>query len=211
MAKFKEVADIILRRRILHFAICTFISCGILQSSLVGATQHGPPARNSTQSTSADTRRVALFDGIVSFAPPPAFSRLSEETIAAKFPEAKGPAIVYGNSRTTVSIAITYPPQRVLRPEQLPDFKSFMESFIEKQKKGIQWLRKEFVEINGRRWIHFEFISQAVDTKIHNHMYLTSMDERMLTFNFNSTVEDYDEYKDALERSKDSIQIEVKR
>ena len=159
----------------------------------------------------ADTQRVALFDGMVSFAPPPEFSRLSEEIITAKFPEAKGPAIVYGNSRTTVSIAITYPPQRVLRPEQLPELKTFLESFIEKQKKDLQWLRKEFVQINGRRWIHFEFISQAVDTKIHNHMYVTSLEERMLTFNFNSTIEEYDEYKDLLERSKDSIQIEVKQ
>jgi hypothetical protein len=148
---------------------------------------------------------------MVSFVPPQEFSRLSEEIISVKFPEAKGPGIVYGNSRTTVSIAITYPPQRALRPEQLPDFKSFMEPLIEKQKEGMQWLRKEFVEINGQRWIHFEFISQAVDTKIHNHMYLTSMDERVLMFNFNSTIEEYDGHKDALERSKDSIRIEVKK
>lgn len=93
----------------------------------------------------------------------------------------------------------------------MPDFKSFMESFIEKQKKGLQWLRKEFIEINGQGWIHFEFISQAVDTKIHNHLYLTSMDERVLMFNFNATIEEYDGYKDALERSKDSIQIKVKK
>lgn len=198
-------------RHILRIAVCIFISCGVLQSCLVCAKQGGTPVRGGAQSKSADMRRVALFDGLVSFEPPPEFSRLSEEIISAKFPEAKGPGIVYGNSRTTVSIAITYPLQRVLRPEQLPDFKSFMESFIEKQKKGMQWLKKELVEINGQRWIHFEFISQAVDTKIHNHMYLTAMEERMLMFNFNSTIEEYDGYKDALERSKDSIQIEVKK
>lgn len=198
-------------RPVLRFAVCILIPCGVLQSSAARAQQAGNPVRGAAQSESADARRVALYDGMVSFAPPPEFSRLSEEIVAAKFPEAKGPGVVYGNTRTTVSIAITYPPQRVLRPEQLPDFKSFMESFIEKQKKGMQWLKKEFVEINGQRWVHFEFISEAVDTKIHNHMYLTSMDERMLLFNFNSTIEEYERYKDALERSKDSIRIEVKR
>lgn len=198
-------------RHVLRFAVCALISCGVPQSFLVCAQQAGTPVRVGAPSKSADTRRVALFDGMVSFAPPPEFSRLSEDLIAAKFPEARGPGIVYGNSRTTVSIAITYPPQRVLRPEQLPDFKNFMESFIEQQKKGMQWLRKEFIEINGQRWIHFEFISQAVDTKIHNHMYMTSLDERVLMFNFNSTVEEYDGYKDALEKSKDSIQIELKK
>lgn len=198
-------------RYILRFAVCALVSCGVLQGLPVCAQQDGNPVRGGSQSSDADTRRVALYDGMVSFVPPQEFSRLSEEVISAKFPEAKGPGIVYGNSKTTVSIAVTYPPQRVLRPEQLPDFKSFMESLIEKQKEGMQWLRKEFVEINGQRWIHFEFISQAVDTKIHNHMYLTSLDERALMFNFNATVEDYDGHKDALERSKDSIRIEVKK
>lgn len=198
-------------RHILRSTVCILISCGILQSLPVRAQQEGNSARGGSQSSGADPRRVALYDGMVSFVPPQEFSRLSEEIISVKFPEAKGPGIVYGNSRTTVSIAITYPPQRALRPEQLPDFKSFMEPLIEKQKEGMQWLRKEFVEINGQRWIHFEFISQAVDTKIHNHMYLTSMDERVLMFNFNSTIEEYDGHKDALERSKDSIRIEVKK
>lgn len=198
-------------RHLLRVAVCILVSCGVLQSFPVGAQQDGNAVRGGAESKTADARRVALFDGMVSFAPPPEFSPLSEEIISVKFPEAKGPGVVYGNSRTTVSIAITYPPQRILRPEQLPDFKTFMESFMEQQKKGMQWLRKEFVEINGRRWIHFEFISQAVDTKIHNHMYLTSMDERVLMFNFNSTIEEYDRYKDALERSKDSIRIEMKK
>lgn len=198
-------------RHILRSTVCILISCVILQSFPVCAQQDGNSVRGGSQSSGADSRRVALYDGMVSFVPPQEFSRLSDEVIAAKFPEAKGPGIVYGNSRTTVSIAITYPPQRVLRPEQLPDFKSFMESLIEKQKAGMKWLSKDFVEINGQRWIHFEFISQAVDTKIHNHMYLTSLDERALMFNFNSTVEEYDGYKDALERSKDSIRIEVKK
>ena len=196
---------------ILRSTVCILISCGILHGFPVCARQDGNSVRGGSQSSGADARRVALYDGMVSFVPPQEFSRLSEEVIAAKFPEAKGPGIVYGNSRTTVSIAITYPPQRVLRPEQLPDFKSFMESLIEKQKVGMKWLTKDFVEINGQRWIHFEFISQAVDTKIHNHMYLTSMDERALMFNFNSTVEEYEGHKDALERSKDSIRIEVKK
>lgn len=210
LSKFKEAAGIVLRH-ILRFAVCIIVSCVVVQSSLVRARQDGSPARVGAQPEGADARRVALYDGMVSFVPPAEFSRMSEEFVAAKFPDAKEPGIVYGNTRTTVSIAITSPPQRMLRPEQLPEFKSFMESFIDRQKKGVQWLRKEFVEVNGQRWIHFEFISQAIDTKIHNHMYLTSMDERMLMFNFNSTVEEYERHKDALEKSKDSIRIEVKK
>lgn len=192
---------------ILRLLVCVLVSCGVLHGFPIGNQQGGNPVRRGAQVTSTDTRRVTLYDGMVSFVPPEGFSRLSEQAIATKFPEAKGPGIVYGNSRATVSIAITSPPQRMLRAEQLPAFKTFMESFIEKEKRDVQWSRKEFVEINAQRWIHFEFLSLAVDTRIHNEMYLTSVDERMLLFNFNATVEEYAGYKDALERSKDSIQI----
>ena len=196
-------------RQLLRLTVCfVLISSGVFQSLLVDANQ--ARARAGSQSI-ADPRRVPLYDGMVSFVPPPEFSQLSAEIVALKFPEAKGPGIVYGNTRTTVSIAITFPPQRALRPEQLPAFKTFMESLLEKQKKGLEWVKKELVVVNGQQWIHFEFISQAVDTKIHNHIYVTSLDERMLVFNFNATVEEYDAYKDALDRSKESIQIKVKQ
>jgi hypothetical protein len=55
-------------------------------------------------------------------------------------------------------------------------------------------------ENQGRLWIRRYIIT-----------YLTSLDERMLMFNFNSTIEEHDGYKEALERSKDSIKIAVKK
>ena len=198
-------------RHIVRFAFCSILISGVVLQSFPVCAQDKSPARAGSQSETADPRRVALYDGVVSFVPPEEFSLLSEEIVSIKYPEAKGRGIVYGNSRTTVSIAITYPPPRVLRPEQLTEFKAFMEPVIEKQKPGLEWLKKEFVEVNGQRWIHFEFISPAVDTKIHNHMYLTSLDDRMLVFNFNSTIAEYEGYKDALAKSKESIQVNVKK
>jgi hypothetical protein len=144
---------------------------------------------------------------MVSFVPPEGFSLMPDDVFAVRFPHhKKGSAVVFANSETTVSIWITFPPERVLRPEQLPWFKTYMESVLPKEKKDLKWLQKELVEINGRPWIHFEFLSAALDTTIHNHLYITSLDQRGLGFNFTSTVEDYAAHKDALEKSKDSIQ-----
>lgn len=196
----------------LRFSVCVLILCGLLQSSPISAQSGQEPVRGEAQSKSSEstksteTQRVALYDGLVSFVPPEGFSRMSDEVVAAKFPEAKGPGIVYGNDRTTVSIAITFPARKGLSLEQLPEFKTFMESQLEKQKRHLKWLQKELVEINGRQWIHLELLSAAIDTTIHNHVYITSLDQRMLMFNFNATIEEYEKHKDALEKSKDSIQ-----
>lgn len=160
--------------------------------------------------TGAEPRRVFLHDRVVSFVPPEGFTVPSDEVIRRKFPNATTPASVYANERTTTSIAVSYHPSQVLTPEQLPEFKSFMQSNITKQQPGLEWLKSEFVEINGVRWIHFEVLSPALDAEIHNDMYFTSVGQRMLLFNFNSTRSEYPKYEKALARSAASIRVRSK-
>jgi hypothetical protein len=155
----------------------------------------------------AQAGRVELYDGTISFVPPAGFSQLSEKVVAAKFPAAQPGTIVYGNERATVSISITHPPQRALTPEQLPEFKTFMESMLEGQSKGLQWVKKDIVQSGDRKWIHFEFVTTAIDTKIHNLMFVTVRDERMLAFNFNAPVAQFEANREALEQSRGSIRL----
>lgn len=82
-----------------------------------------------------------------------------------------------------------------------------MEQTLPRMVPGLTWLAREIVEINRTRWVHFELTSHAIDTDIHNHMYMTSFDGKLLGFNFNSTIAQYEKYKDALARSRNSIRI----
>lgn len=153
----------------------------------------------------AESPRVELYEGTVSFVAPEGFSRMADDVVAVKFPNAQPGTIVYGNERATVSISITHPPQRVLTAEELPQFKAFMESLLETQSKGLKWVKKEIVDLGGRKWIHFEFTTPAIDTTIHNDIYMTSRDGRMLAFNFNSSAEHHEANKEALEKSRGTI------
>jgi hypothetical protein len=72
---------------------------------------------------------------------------------------------------------------------------------------GLKWLTREHIELDGRQWIHLEATSYALDTDIHNHVYITSFDGKALIFGFNSTVKDYPLAKDALEKSVRSIKV----
>lgn len=133
---------------------------------------------------------------------------MTPEEIALKFPTQLGnqPQYVYANDRRSVSIAITFSPAQI-SPEQLPELKNFFPKFLEQVRPDIKWITQDFTVINKVRWIQLEFISRAIDTKIHNDAYFTSFDGKMLGFNFNSTVEQYDVSSAELRHSRDSVTI----
>lgn len=149
---------------------------------------------------------VSLANGRVSFELPPGFRAMTEEMIRFKFPRGNPPTHVYANERLNVSVAITFSPQP-LSPAQLPELKSAMEQALPRMVPGLKWLAREIVEINGTRWVHFELTSHAIDTDIHNHMYMTSLDGKLFGLNFNSTIAQYERYKDALASSRNSIRL----
>lgn len=149
--------------------------------------------------------RVYLADKRVSFVPPSGFTPLTAAEIALKFPDYdRLPKYVYGNERRTVTVAITFSPANI-SSKQLPKLKNFMSKFLAQVIPNIKWITQNFAVINNVRWVQLEFISQAIDTKIHNQMYLTSFNGKMLGFNFNSTVEQYNLLKAELRKSRDSI------
>lgn len=158
-------------------------------------------------SPTTTTQRVYLAGKRVSFVPPAGFTAMTPEEIDFKFRSgANKPQHVYANKRRTVSVAITFSQARI-SPEQLPELKNFLPKFLEQVRPGIKWITQDFTVINNVRWIQLEFISRAIDTNIHNDAYFTSFDGKMLGFNFNSTVEQYDAVNVELRKSRDSIII----
>jgi hypothetical protein len=150
--------------------------------------------------------RVSMADGRVSFVPPDGFRAMTEAEIKLKYPRGNVPQYVYSNEQMNVSIAVTFSPQAVTL-EGLPQLKAAMEQVLPRLIPGLNWVTREIVEINGRRWVHFEMTSSAIDTDIHNEMYMTAFDGKMLGFNFNSTAAQHDRYQDALKRSRDTIRV----
>lgn len=155
---------------------------------------------------SATDERVSVIDGRVSFAPPAGFKPLSKEQIAAKFPKGNPPQYAFANDSGSVSAVITLSAGKVA-PDQLAEFREAMEQFLPRMIPGLKWVTREFVELDGRKWVHLEMTSYAIDTDIHNHMYLTSFEGRALIFGFNSTVKDYPRVKVMLEKSARSIRL----
>lgn len=179
----------------------------LIQTLLTQAQLPVVAAPQPSRSPTTETQRVYLAGRRVSFVPPAGFTAMTPEEIAFKFPRgANKPQHVYANERRTVSVAITFS-QAQISPAQLPELKNFLPKFLELAVPGIEWITQDFTIINKVRWIQLEFISSAIDTNIHNDAYFTSFDGKMLGFNFNSTVEQYDAVNAELRKSRDSIII----
>jgi hypothetical protein len=138
---------------------------------------------------------VPLAGEKLSFVPPPGFQAMSEQAIRVKYPRGNPPRQVYANDRASVSIAISFT-ETPLKPDQLAAFKAAMEGIFPQVTPGLTWVTREILKINGVDWIHFEFTSPAVDTQIHNDIYMTSFEGKQIGFNFNATVAQYANYKD---------------
>lgn len=193
-------------------AIVPLILIAGSSGAIASPTVQEAPIQPTTQQTAAPnnntTTRVYLAEKRVSFVPPAGFTPMTAEEIALKFPKRGGnpPQYVYANERRSVSVAITFSPAQI-SPEQLPELKNFLPKFLELAIPEIKWITQDFAVINNIRWVQLEFISAAIDTKIHNDAYFTSFNGKMLGFNFNSTVEQYDAVSDQLRKSRDSITI----
>lgn len=156
----------------------------------------------------AAAESVVLMDGAVEFSPPEEFIELSAEQIRMKYPNANRPQVVYATPDMGVSVAVTFSPTRV-SPEQLPELKVAMEQTLPRLIPNLSWITREIVVNNQVSWVHFELTSSAIDTDIHNHMYMTSLAGRMLGFNFNSTTAAYKKHAEQLRNSFESIRLEL--
>lgn len=154
-------------------------------------------------------RPFRLDRGNIKFEAPANFKPLSKKIIRLKFPGANAPTFAVGTK--TASSSIAYDLKKVaLLPQQLPEAQKAITKAFTNSIHGIEWKKNEIVYLPGeskRKWIRYEFISSASDTEVYNIILITSYKEKMLLFNFNSIMSDYQKYEQALNDSIESIQI----
>jgi hypothetical protein len=158
----------------------------------------------------ATGERVQFKDGRVSFVPPAGFKPMSKEDINLKFGRkgaAFAPDFAYSaNERHNVAVAFGAKGSG-LPPIALEELKKMMEKQLESSITGLEWIEREIVTLNGTRWIRLHLKSAAIDTGVINDMYFTAFDGQLLLFNFNSTIAQYENYKESLRKSAQTITI----
>lgn len=162
---------------------------------------------STTSAPSSENGRINLGDGRVSFISPPNLHQLTKEQIAtSKFGGAKPADYVFANQSQTATVGVVFNFVE-LAPDQLEDYIDANGRLLSMAIPDVQFVASKLVTINGRRWVHFEIISEAPQANLHNHQYTTSFNGGALVFGFNSTVNEYEQYKDEFLKSAQSIII----
>jgi hypothetical protein len=95
-----------------------------------------------------------------------------------------------------------------LEPTQLGELKASMEQMLPRAIPNLAWLDRRMVSAHGREWIRLELTSTAVDTDIHNQMYMTAHRSHMLGVNFNATRETFAAHQQDFEDGFQSIRLD---
>jgi hypothetical protein len=150
---------------------------------------------------------TTLLNGKASLELPPGFRPMSRAEISKKFSGVQPPQRAWTNSsRLGATVAVTAPAVP-MTPAQLPQFKTLMERYLAGAQRGVQWRRREFITLNGRRWVRFEFTSKAPDAPLWNDMYFTSFQNRLLAFNFNTVLSQKTKWQPLFLLCRNSIRL----
>ena len=151
-------------------------------------------------------KEVDLDNGNVTFDAPDDFTPLTQAEIAKKFPMRTGFMEAVGNDNRAVSISYSLTDNRI-RPEQLTELKGTLTATMTRLVPNVQFLRNDFLSINGTEWIILETTTPAQPEPVHNIEIVTSYRYVMLVLNFNATVSLFDSLRDKLWASVNSVKI----
>lgn len=151
-----------------------------------------------------------LDEGKISFETSDEFQPFSQEIIDIKYPSKRAPKYVIGTKSTKTSIGFDIKDNQI-EEVNLEDARKAMSETFSKIIPGINWIKNELITVNGKKFILFNFESNAIDTKINNTMLVTNYNGKMLLFNFNSTIDEYPKYNKTFDQIIESIKIEEKK
>lgn len=148
--------------------------------------------------------RVSIPGANASFEPPEGFTALSSEELAIKFPSETAPKTVVGDERRKTTVA--YEMRKfALTEQELPGLLTAIADAMNRAHPGIQWKKREIVEMAGQKWIWLEMTSTAIDTDIYNIILMTPRNGKALAFALNSTKDLFPIQEAALRKSIASI------
>lgn len=146
-----------------------------------------------TSAVAGNLTKVNALGGKVSILAPKGFGPMSQELINFKYPSSQRPTEVLSDSTGEVSLAFNYTANPI-HPSQIKEAHASFSNMFRNIYPTAKWVRDEVSQQNGTSFIVMEFVAPALDMDIHNIIYATSVDGRLLLAAFNTTVRKADEW-----------------
>ena len=143
----------------------------------------------SSYSFAEDIEKKTVLNGKLEILAPKNFKLMSKAMLEIKYPNSRRPTEVLCNSSGSVSLAFNFTNNKLLKKDIKAAHIQFSKLFHNLYP-SAKWLRDEIAVKGGNKFIILEMITPAVDTKIHNIMYVASVDDKMLFVSFNFIIEE---------------------
>lgn len=131
--------------------------------------------------------RTAL-NGKVTLITPKSFAPMAKHLLEMKYPNSRRPTEVLSDSTGGVSLAFNHT-RNPMSLNQIKHAHASMSKAFHNMHPSAKWIRDKVINMKGQAFMVFELITPAMDTQIHNIMYGTSVDNRLLLIAFNTTIE----------------------
>jgi hypothetical protein len=134
------------------------------------------------------------------------FVLMQNRILEVKYPIAeRRPSEVYTDESGAINIALNLTQNQVDQEQLLEVEKALKAQFTSTP--NITFNSSELRSINGQKYVILDFYSQAVDTKIYNLMFVTSLNNKMLIGTFNCTVEHLTQWKSVGQKIINSLKV----
>ncbi len=148
-----------------------------------------------------------MLAGKVTLSVPDALKEMPDNMIKIKYPRSKRPTEVLSDESTQVNLVLNYTEHRISEQDLVENHKRFSEMFCRFYPLA-EWKRDEIIEQYDHPYIVLELITPAIDTPIHNIIYITSVDNRLLLASFNTTIEKADEWLFQGQKMMQSLKVQ---
>lgn len=143
---------------------------------------------SSAASFAVELVEFEALNGKVVLQVPKKFAPMSTEMLNLKFPSSRRPTEALSDETGSVSVVFNHTGS-AMRPSDLKAVYEEVSKSFHNIYPSATWIRDEIIEQNGQGFMVLELVTPAIDTKIHNIIYGTSVSGRFLIVSFNTTVE----------------------
>ena len=154
----------------------------------------------------AQAKTFSIEDGAISFDGPKGFELMTPELLQIKYPRGNPPKNVLVNESTETSIVFASRGKSIAQSDIEKMLKAY-EAQFKRLMGGFELKVSKVANISGQKWAQLEFISNTIDSKVYNIFLVTGYKNKMVVFNFNSTLKEFEDYKSAFKKSIKSITL----
>jgi hypothetical protein len=130
--------------------------------------------------------------------------------VARAYPNTPGPVYLFTAPSDPAHISLVpfaMPPMPPMPPMPLSKLKAVLETQMGGPSADFRWSAREVIEVEGRGWVHLEFVSRAPAGMLHQHLLVGHVKNGLLMVELAAPESTYPAYRDAFLRTIQSVRV----